>query len=236
MKPTEYGCLVKDFRMITSTVFELTFDTDHPFHFVAGQFVSVIIPGAGPKGRDLRRAYSIASAPEIKPVELCIKIVEEGPGTQYLNRLRPGDRFRMVAPYGDFVYKPRPGRSICFVATGTGIAPFRSIVMSNHYKEMPPQSAHCFFGVRNEDELIYLDLFQNHPSLHFVSAVSKASSGWKGFRGRVTDYMRTLDSSFPWLMTDYYLCGHGGMIQEVKTMLLEKGVTKDSIHQEIYYK
>jgi ferredoxin-NADP reductase len=222
--------------MLTPTVFEVAFETDKPFTFVAGQFCSIIIPGAGPKGRDLRRAYSIASAPEMNPIELCVKVVEAGPGTQYLYHLRPGDHLRMVAPYGDFVYKPQADRGICFIATGTGIAPFRSIVLSRQYSEALPKNAYCFFGVRSEEELVYLDLFEKHPSIHFVSAVSQASDKWQGFRGRVTDYIKTLGNSFPWLEMEYYLCGHGGMIQEVKTMLMGIGVTKDSIHQEIYYK
>src|SRR4051794_37022369 len=114
MKAIEVRCTVKTVRMLTPTVFETTFETDPPFNFVAGQFVSVVIPGAGPKGRDLRRAYSIASSPELRPIELCVKIVEDGPGTQYLYRLKPGDTFRAMAPYGDFVYKPKQNRKACF--------------------------------------------------------------------------------------------------------------------------
>src|SRR3954452_25092690 len=117
MKAIEYLCTVKSFRMLTPTVFETTFETDKPLQFAAGQFASIVIPGAGPKGRDLRRAYSIASAPEGRPIELCVKIVEEGPGTQYLYRLREGDAFRAIAPYGDFVYEPHSGRHACFIAT-----------------------------------------------------------------------------------------------------------------------
>src|SRR4051812_27482692 len=98
MKPTEHRCFVKTFRMLTPTVFETTFETETPLHFVAGQFVSVIIPGAGPKGRDLRRAYSVASPPQVGPIELCIKLVEEGPGTNYLSSLRTGGSFRIMAP------------------------------------------------------------------------------------------------------------------------------------------
>lgn len=236
MKPLEYLCTVGSHRMLTPTVFETTFVPDKPLHFKAGQFVSVIIPGAGPKGRDLRRAYSIASSPETSPIELCIKIVEEGPGTQYLNKLRPKSEFKVMAPYGDFVYKPKPGRSVCFIATGTGIAPFRAMATSEEYRRNPPERAFCFLGVRTEDEILYADTFTKIPGLKFVTAVSQASKAWTGFRGRVTDYLRRQESDFPWLETEYYLCGHGGMIQEVKAMLLEKGLPKESIHQEIYYK
>src|SRR3954468_16097009 len=123
MKAREFLCTVKGYRMLTPTVFELTFDTNEPVEFQAGQFISIVIPGAGPKGRDLRRAYSIASAPEVRPVELCVKLVEDGPGTNYLYKLKEGDSFRGFAPYGDFTYEPKPGRHAMFIATGTGLAP-----------------------------------------------------------------------------------------------------------------
>src|SRR5690606_32342182 len=137
---TQYLCTVRSHRMITPTVFELAFDLSPiseapaPFSFRAGQYISVVVPGAGPNGRDLRRAYSIASSPEQKPVELCVKIVDNGPGSNYLNRLRPGDTFKGFVPYGDFTYETPPSKHVCFVATGTGIAPFRSMLLSDEYR------------------------------------------------------------------------------------------------------
>jgi NAD(P)H-flavin reductase len=235
MKPIEYSCTVTSFKMLTPTVFETCFETDKDLSFAAGQFASIVIPGAGPKGRDLRRAYSIASAPESRPIELCVKIVEDGPGTQYLYRLRPGDKFRAYAPYGDFTYEPKPGSHACFIATGTGLAPFRSIVLSKQYQETPPVTAQCLLGVRTEDELIYQETFSQIHGLQFLEAVTQPKDSWKGFKGRVTDYLRSFGSEYPWLQTEYYLCGNGAMIAEVKALLLEKGVDKDSIHHEKYY-
>jgi ferredoxin-NADP reductase len=241
MGATEFRCTVKSFKMLTSTVFEVTFDAEknqpeHPeFHFEAGQFVSVVIPGAGPKGRDLRRAYSIASAPQIRPVELCVKLVEEGPGTNYLYKLREGDQFRGVAPYGDFTYESKAGRHACFIATGTGIAPFRAMVFSKEYKAVPPASAWCLMGVRGEDEIVYESEMSKVPGLKWVSTVTQPQPGFTGFRGRVTDWLRAQGPEFPWLETEYYLCGNGAMIKEVKEILETKGVQKDSIHQEKYY-
>jgi len=222
--------------MLTPTVFEIGYETDKPLSFVGGQFISIIIPGVGPNGKDLRRAYSIASSPEMRPLELCIKLVEGGPGTQYLFRLRPGDTFKALAAYGDFVYKPKQGCGVCFISTGTGIAPFRSIVLSEHYKNNPPIQAHCLFGVRTEDELVYEEAFAGVPNLKFIPTVSQPKGSWKGFLGRVTHYLSTLDATYPWLETEFYLCGNGSMIQEVKTFLSNKGVPKGSVHQEIYYR
>jgi len=236
IKATEYNCTVKSFEMLTPTVFHTEFETDRPLSFKAGQFISIIIPGAGPKGRDLRRAYSIASSPESKLVQLCIRLVHEGPGTNYLHKLRPGDHLKGWAPYGDFTYKTPATKQVCFVSTGTGLSPFRSMIESSHYREMPPLSTLCLHGVRSEDELLYSHIFSKAPKTTFLQAVSQPSAQWKGFKGRVTDYLRELGDKFEWLNTEYYLCGNGAMINETKTLLLEKGVPKENVHLEIYYK
>ncbi len=241
MPATEFRCTVKSFKMLTPTVFEISFEgektqPEHPeLRFDAGQFISIVIPGAGPKGRDLRRAYSIASQPDARPVELCVKLVEDGPGTNYLYKLRAGDQFKGFAPYGDFVYEPKPGRSACFIATGTGIAPFRSMVFSSAYRATPPQKAWCLMGVRSEDELVYEKEMMDLPSLTWVAAVTQPIGKYDGFKGRVTDWLRAQGDSFPWLETEFYLCGNGAMISEVKDLLATRGVQKDSIHQEKYY-
>jgi NAD(P)H-flavin reductase len=238
MAATEYLCNVKGFRMLSPTVFELKFETEQPLEFVAGQFISIVIPGAGPHGRDLRRAYSIASPPEMRPIELCIKYVEGGPGTTYLYALREGMTFKGVAPYGTFVYKTPPERDACFIATGTGIAPFRAMMASKQYQSAPPRKAHCFVGVRMEDELLYtseLREMESDKRLNLIEAVSRPTDAWSGFRGRVTDYIRTLGNDFNWKETEYYLCGNGEMITEVVQLLTEKGVPKEQIHKEKYY-
>jgi CDP-4-dehydro-6-deoxyglucose reductase len=241
MAASEFRCLVKSFKMVTPTVFEVAFEPTRvkeegpEFGFEAGQFVSVIIPGAGPNGRDLRRAYSIASAPEARPVELCVKLVEGGPGTNYLFKLRDGDTFKGFAPYGDFTYEPKEGRNACFIATGTGIAPFRAMLHSESFKAAAPKHSWLLLGVRTEDEIVYEKELSDLPRLTWVSAVSQPTPAYAGFKGRVTDWLRQQGDSFPWLETEFYLCGNGAMITEMKALLTEKGVQKESIHQEKYY-
>ncbi len=255
---THYLCTVQFHRMITPSVFELGFESEpipsadpakpapvEPFHFEAGQYISVIIPGAGPNGRDLRRAYSIASSPDKRPVELCIKIVDGGPGSNYLNKLRAGDTFRGYAPYGDFTYETSPTKNVCFIATGTGIAPFRSMALAKEFQNNLPKSALFLLGIRDEEELLYEEelsgrLFSSTGGNQFTSkwvpCVSQPKGKWSGFRGRVTDYLRSLGEDYPWKESEFYLCGAGQMIDEVRAILTEKGVEKESIHREIYFK
>jgi len=242
MKAISVQCTVQSHRFLTPTVFELTFDTDLPIEFKGGQFVSVIVPGAGPGGRDLRRAYSIASSPEARPFELCVKLVEGGPGTNYLNGLRPGDVFKGMFPYGDFTHKEKPDHGVCFISTGTGIAPFRSIVLSEAFQKNPPTHSTLLLGVREENEVLYdaelKALTGKIKNFNWETCVSRPTRDDHGcsFRGRVTDYLRSLPVDYPFTKTDYYLCGGGAMIDEVKKILMDKGVEKTSIHQEVYYK
>jgi len=168
-KAESYTCTVKYNKWITPTVFSLGFETDQPLSFLAGQFISIIIPGAGPKGRDLRRAYSIASGPEEKTIELCIKLVEGGPGTQYLRGLETGQTFRGMAPYGDFTYRTDAGRRVLFIATGTGIAPHRSMIYAPEYLNHKPSHAECLFGVRHNEELFYEKEFK-HAGVQWITA------------------------------------------------------------------
>lgn len=222
--------------MLTPSVFEIGFTPGAPLPFEAGQFISVIVPKAGPNGRDLRRAYSIASAPERNPIELCVKLVEGGPGTNYLYKLRPGDTFKGFAPYGDFTYEPKPGRDAVWISTGTGIAPFRAMVQSEAYRASLPRKTWCLLGVRTEDELLYMGEMHDALGTHWIPTVSQPTSAWSGRRGRVTDVLRSwVKEGFAWGETEFYLCGNGAMITEVVQLLTEQGVAKDSIHKEKYY-
>ncbi|MGE0616246.1 MAG: ferredoxin--NADP reductase [Bacteriovoracia bacterium] len=236
MAAQERKCTVESVDMITPTTFELKFKVEPDCDFIPGQFISIIIPGAGPNGRDLRRAYSIASTPEERPFKLCIRLVENGPGTNYLHRLKPGETFRGFAPYGDFVYKPKADRHICFISTGTGVAPFRSMAFSKLYQEQPPRSGICLFGTTNTEELLYDEEWKSQSRVKWVVCMSRMGEEWKGYRGRVTQYMRDEMKDYDWQGAEYYLCGNGAMIDEAKKILLEKGVAPASIHQEVYYK
>ena len=148
--------------------------------------------------------------------------------------LRKGDTFRGYAPYGDFTYETPPTKHACFIATGTGIAPFRAMMMADEYLANPPKSATCLLGIRDEDEGLYEKDITPHGK--WIACVSQPKGNWNGFPGRVTDYLRSVGADFPWTETEYYLCGAGQMIDEVRAILTEKGVDKESIHREIYFK
>ncbi len=233
MPAREVACKVIEKKWLTPTVVSLRFEPSKKFRFEPGQFLSVVVPNpAG--GRPLRRAYSFATAPE-QGFGLCVKHLPGGPGSSYLAALKEGDSFKAFAPYGDFFYEPRLGRQACFISTGTGVAPFISMLHSSHYRENPPAKAISLFGARTEDEIIYPGLFRS-LGLEEVNAISQPKAPWQGFKGRVTDYLKSLPGDWGWHSTDFYICGNGEMVAEVRKILREgHGVPETSILQEVYF-
>jgi ferredoxin-NADP reductase len=231
----EHCCRVEHIKALTPTVFELAFVPEKPFDFQPGQYISVLVPQDSAK--PLRRPYSIASAPGKLPVELCVQRIEKGPGNTFLSSLKPGDTFQGYAPYGFLVFKPKVDRDYYFIATGTGIAPFRSMLLSDGFRSVSRGRAVCLLGVRSQKEILYSESLASLPGVEWVPCLSQEKDLPAGcWSGRVTDYLFQNEGQIRWGHSDFYLCGNGAMIDEVKHWLKSKGVTKDAIHQEIYFK
>ncbi len=229
-----YRCQVISKLWLTPTVLQLRFAPQKRFAFAPGQFLSVVVPDPRGGRRPLRRIYSFATPyGAAEGYELCIKNMG-GPGTKYLCSLNVGDEFKASAPYGDFLYETRPGRNACFVATGTGVAPFKAMALSPEFCAQPPDGAMLVFGARTEDEIIYPSLFETQ-GFRVVNAISRPGSGYGGFHGRVTDFLRSLPVHWAWHSTDFYLCGNGEMVTEVRHVLRGHGVPDTAVFQEVYF-
>jgi ferredoxin-NADP reductase len=205
----------------------------------AGQYISVAVPVAS--GKELRRPYSIASAPENNlpknpMIDFCIQKIEGGPGSTYLDEMKVGDTFKGYAPFGFLFYHPKPGRKVIFVSTGTGIAPFRSILFSEEFKKSPPGQTLFLFGARREEDILYQEEISSIENIQWQLCLSKPENKTDTFfHGRVTEYLFENQNRIDWADTDFYLCGNGDMVREVKKLCVSKGVARDSIHLEVYF-
>jgi ferredoxin-NADP reductase len=133
-------------RQLTHDVRQIDFRLMEPreIRFKAGQFVSFEVPDAR-TGRTVTRPYSIASAPStLDRVSLLLNFVPDGPGSTYLFKLNEGDTTTFSGPAGNFYLRDDPERELLFVATGTGIAPIRSMLLAP--TALNPV-AQCCFGV-----------------------------------------------------------------------------------------
>src|ERR1700690_4203475 len=134
--------------------------TDAPrFGFVPGQWLS--LKANTPDGEEITRAYSIASPPsENGHVAFCLNRVHQGFMSNHLCSLAEGSTITFQGPFGNFILHP-PMRDTIFIATGTGIAPFRSML---HWLLADPERHQgkelwLFFGARTEADLYYADEF-----------------------------------------------------------------------------
>ncbi len=233
------SCEVIETVWLTQTVVMIRFQPQKKFTYDAGQFLSIYVPHPDGHSRPLRRPYSFNCPPEVakkEGYELCVKVVQNGVGSNYLAQMKPGSTFMATAPYGDFLFIPRPGRVACFICTGTGVAPIKAILESKFFQANRPERVIILFGARTEDEIIYPGLFES-LGIHTVNCISDPQDSNKlHYRGRVTDYLRNAPKNFEWHATDYYICGNGQMIDEVYRILFhERGVEAAAISKEAYF-
>jgi ferredoxin--NADP+ reductase/benzoate/toluate 1,2-dioxygenase reductase subunit len=187
--------------------------------FVPGQHIVLGIPGD-----NQTREYSVYSSIDKEYLEVIIREVEEGIVSRKLHRVKEGDKVYVDGPFGFFTLDERllSERKYLFVATGTGIAPFHSIIGS--YSEFNYKLLH---GVRFGDEAYEKNSYD--PG-RYTLCTTKDSKG--DFKGRVTDYLRAnaVDSD-----TLVYLCGNCEMIYEVYDLLTSGGLDSDQIRTEVYF-
>lgn len=202
-------------------------------HFTAGQFVSFSVHKEG-LPFPLTRPYSIASPPtDARTMQLLLNLVPGGPGSTYLFSLKPGDEVRCDGPAGTFLLRDYPDRRMLFVATGTGIAPMRSMIRAR----LPsPTPVVLLWGLRSERDLYYQDEFgelaTQYPEFTFTTTLSRPSRQWTGEVGRVQHLVERHVTAVDDLAV--YLCGNSGMIASVVSLIKARGVC--SIHREQYYR
>ncbi|MDP9113465.1 MAG: FAD-dependent oxidoreductase [Acidobacteriota bacterium] len=199
--------------------------------FVPGQFVSLTETIAG---RAITRAYSIASAPAGgNRFELCLNLVDGGVFTPHLFELSPGDTVDMLPPLGTFTLR-QPLRDSLLVATGTGVAPFRSMLQA----ELRPGSPGftLLFGVRHESHLLYRQEFEemarDYSQFRFWPTLTQPARGWGGRTGRVQAHLaEALEGRTD---VDVYLCGLRPMVDDVRQILKSMGFDRKQIRYEKY--
>lgn len=236
MAITTFQASVSRIRDLTHDVRELKLTLREPkeIQFKPGQFISFEVTKEG-LPYPLARPYSIASPPSVSDrVTLIFNLVAGGPGSTYLYGLREGDSVSFKGPAGTFYLREDIGRHVLYIATGTGIAPLRSMVLT-HFERHTTQPLTLFWGLRYERDLYYQDELaewaSRYPNFSSVTTLSKPGPDWRGIKGRVTHLVEDRITSVQNLAV--YLCGNGDMIKEVTRLIQAKGLCP--IYREKYY-
>lgn len=202
--------------------------------FTPGQFVSFTTEI---EGKEITRAYSLASAPgredPANRFELCLNLAPDGVFSHRLFAMQPGDTVEMRQPLGMFTLR-QPPRDSLFIATGTGIAPFRSMLQA-HLNEASPQFT-LLYGVRYESHLIYRAEFESlaarFPQFRFWPTLSRPESSWTGRTGHVQAHLE--EALGDRTDVDVYLCGLKLMVDGVRSLLKGAGFDRKQIFYEKY--
>ncbi len=212
------------------------------FDFLPGQFVTLDLP-IHEKINRRQRSYSIASWPDGSNVfELIIVLLENGAGTNYLfNEVKTGSELDFRGPLGVFTLPQTITQDLYFICTGTGIAPFRSMVNHIMNHKIAHKDIYLVFGCRKFCDALYeeemKDLEKKLEGFHYLPTFSR-EPGNPGYKtGYVHAVYEELVQAKRYTVENdaaFYLCGWKDMISEAKTRLQALGINKKNIHQELY--
>ena len=228
----EYEAVLETTELVTPAIKELTFRlTDPPaMKFKAGQYVQIQAPDPE-TGEAVYRAYSMSSLPSLREtVSFNVRLEEGGVASTYLFGLKDGDPVKFSGPYGEFLYS-RSGRNAVCLATGVGLAPFRSLI-PDILESDPEVEVFLFFGARAKEDLYGeadIEGWGKNPKFHYIPILSGEEEGWDGERGRIDSvfFGKFFESHKD---DEYYLCGAPVVVNSLTAQLIEKGVPESRIH------
>lgn len=212
--------------------------SEEPFIFLPGQFVTFDLP-VGEKRLDRWRSYSIASAPsDDNTIELCIVHLDDGKGSSYFfNDVSVGSILQLKGPEGSFVLPDISDHDLILVCTGTGIAPFRSMIQYA-LREKLPYRFHLIFGCRKQEDILYFEemseIARSEPTfLKYDVCLSREiiEEFHHGYVHKVyQEKYETHDDGITFM-----LCGWSRMIDEARENLIEKmGFSQQQVKYELY--
>lgn len=215
-------------------------DKNPPFDFLPGQFITIHFDK---NGKTLKRSYSIANAPvKDNLIEFAAGYVEKGPGTDLLFNLAIGESIQINGPFGRLILKDVLPKRYVFVATSTGVTPYRAMVPELKLKlqQQPGLKIMILFGVQNPVDAIYQEeliaFAAEHPAqitLRFQLSRTSPSDL------QAYQYSGYVQHAFPEIGLNpledmVYLCGNPAMIDAAFEDLKNRGFTPHQVIREKY--
>ncbi len=231
-EPARHTAVVRTIRAWTRDVTHLSLEiTGHAAPaYRPGQYMNVHLADG------TQRSFSMASVPGGAVVDFHVRRIEGGRFTaELLQTMRQGDAVEIEFPLGGFGLHKSDYRPLLLVATGTGIAPIKSMLESLlDDEECPPVS--LYWGMRTEADLYLDELFRSWASrlyeFRYEPVLSRPGARWPGRRGHVQDAVL---ADFPDLSEHgIYLCGSPTMIADAKSRFLLQGADVDHLHVDAF--
>jgi len=201
--------------------------------FLSGQFV--ILKFEGLQHQFDTRSYSIADFTFSNIIEICISLKLDGAATPILFSKKIGDTLSSTSPQGRFIlHEESILKPHYFICTGTGVAPFRSMIKDLLIFRNFKQPIQLYFGCRTQIDLLYhkefLELENQYPNFNYNPILSREK--WDGKMGYVHPYYLAELENKPDAI--FYLCGWTTMLKETRENLKAIGYERKDIKVEFY--
>ena len=197
-----------------------------PLGFLAGQYVNILVPGT-----DQKRSYSFSSAPGAAKLEFLVRDIPHGRMSSFLREAAPGTAVEFTGPSGSF-YLRDIKRPALFLAGGTGLAPFLSM-LGRIAATGAPYPVHMIYGVTNDADLVEVDRLEAYaaavPGFTFTCCVADEGSAYAR-KGYVTRFIEPAHLNGG--DVDVYLCGPPPMVDAVRHYLAEQGTAPANFYFE----
>ncbi|QYS88053.1 ferredoxin--NADP reductase [Flavobacterium davisii] len=238
-----YKLSIKEIKRETpnsiSVAFNVPSELKSFYKFTAGQYVTLKLTL---DGQEIRRAYSLCSAPSSDEFRIAIKAVKNGRFSKFANeQLKEGHILEVGLPEGRFIFEPQTDRQrnyIGFVA-GSGITPVMSILQTVLLQE-PKSSFTLVYGNKTPNETIFYHQltelqkqFLGRLTIHYVYSQEEVEGQLKGRINK--SVVNTIHQKHIGLKFDnYFLCGPEEMIDSVNSALKEKGIAEKDVKFELF--
>ncbi|MFT5779307.1 MAG: ring-1,2-phenylacetyl-CoA epoxidase subunit PaaE [Crocinitomicaceae bacterium] len=245
MTPKFHSLTIKEVRRETEDTVSVSFnvpsDLVNDYQYSAGQYLTL---RATINGEDLRRSYSLCSAPHENEWRVAIKSVEDGKFSTYANtELKAGMTLEVMTPTGNFKLTPNVEneKSYALFAAGSGVTPIISILKTILTQE-PNSNVTLFYGNKSVFSVIFkeeIEGLKNDYLSNFrvVHVLSRENLGTPLLKGRIdlekTNllYKAFLKNSLP---DEVYICGPEQMILDVKESMNVNSIDPKHVHFELF--
>ena len=233
---------IKNYIQETANAVSIVFDVPESlktsFSYKAGQYITL---KATVNGNEIRRAYSICSAPESGELKVAIKAVENGVFSTYAtSQLKVGDLIEVHEPEGKFMLEPTKSNNYLGIAAGSGITPVLSMIKAVLQQE-PSSSFTLIYGNKSSDETMFkaeLDAlsvsYDTRFNLHYVFSRQNEEGSLFGRidKGHTNYFIKNIYKN--WSFKTAFLCGPEEMIKTVSTTLKENRYKESQILFELF--
>ena len=232
--------LKKETPDAVSVVFDIPAELTNEFNFIAGQYVTIKTTIAG---KEIRRAYSICSAPNCGELRIAIKAVDNGTFSVFATTiLKEGDVLKVSKPEGKFILETSSKNKNNYVgiAAGSGITPIMAMLKATLIEE-PKSTFTLIYGNKTEADTIFkteIDSlkteFKHQLNVQYVFSREQKENVLFGRidKGNINFVVKNKleNTSF----NTAFLCGPEDMISTAKDTLIENGLTENNIHFELF--